>query len=365
MMTDTATQLDSLLASGIVRCRPSPWLHTQPPPPQASFDRIGTMLYAVALGDSLGNTSEGLLPHERTRRYGHITGYLPTRHAGGQERGVPSDDTQLTFRTVQHLLRLGDLCPEQLGDDLSDGAIFGIGRAMTAWLARREAGLPWTTCGVQSSGNGALMRIAPVLLPHLQEPSPRLWADAVLATMVTHNDAAAIACSVAWVHILWSLLTLPEGYRIAPPWWLERFAEAAATIEGATLHRPRQGPLRSYTGPLWAFTVQQAGAAQAMDVPVRNTGAAWGSGAYLLETMPTVLAILMRHSHEPERAMGVAVNDTKDNDTIAALVGSALGALHGSRWIPAAWRTGLLGRLGSDDDGAVLALLQRVRDRWK
>jgi ADP-ribosylglycohydrolase len=51
----------------------------------------------------------------------------------------------------------------------------------------------------------------------------------------------------------------------------------------------------------------------------------------LLETVSTVLHILMRHAGDPEEAIIRAVNDTKDNDTIAAIVGAAVGALHGLR----------------------------------
>ena len=45
----------------------------------------------------------------------------------------------------------------------------------------------------------------------------------------------------------------------------------------------------------------------------------WYSGAYLLETVPSVLYILERHGHDPEEAIVRAVNDTKDNDTVAAI----------------------------------------------
>jgi ADP-ribosyl-[dinitrogen reductase] hydrolase len=71
---------------------------------------------------------------------------------------------------------------------------------------------------------------------------------------------------------------------------------------------------------------------------------AWYSGAYLLETVPTVIYILMRHGHDPEEAIVRAVNDTKDNDTVAAIVGAAVGALHGRSGLPARWIDNLLGR---------------------
>src|SRR3712207_8795851 len=51
-----------------------------------------------------------------------------------------------------------------------------IGAAVRDWkrayLAKTE---PWYRCGSFSAGNGALMRIAPVLLPHLRSGSPALW----------------------------------------------------------------------------------------------------------------------------------------------------------------------------------------------
>jgi len=37
----------------------------------------------------------------------------------------------------------------------------------------------------------------------------------------------------------------------------------------------------------------------------------------------------MCHARDPEEAIVRAVNDTKDNDTIAAIAGAGVGVLHG------------------------------------
>ena len=50
--------------------------------------------------------------------------------------------------------------------------------------------------------------------------------------------------------------------------------------------------------------------------------------AGISELQPT---ILMRHGEDPEEAIVRAVHDTQDNDSIAAIVGAAVGALHGRR----------------------------------
>lgn len=90
----------------------------------------------------------------------------------------------------------------------------------------------------------------------------------------------------------------------------------------------------------------------------------WHSGAYLLETVPTLLYILSRHGHDPKEAILQAVNNTRDNDTCAAIVGAAVGALHGASALPAEWIDGLLGRTTSDDDGQVFRLLAQAGDRY-
>jgi ADP-ribosylglycohydrolase len=90
----------------------------------------------------------------------------------------------------------------------------------------------------------------------------------------------------------------------------------------------------------------------------------WYSGAYLLETVPTVLHILMRHAADPEEAIIRAVNDTKDNDSIAAIVGAAVGALHGCTRLPERWKRGLLGRTQEGDYGWIFELIDGAIRRF-
>jgi ADP-ribosylglycohydrolase len=59
-----------------------------------------------------------------------------------------------------------------------------------------------------------------------------------------------------------------------------------------------------------------------------------------------------------------AVHDTKDNDTVAAIVGAAVGALHGRAGLPARWIDDLLGRTTDCDDGRVFELLEAARVKW-
>ena len=72
----------------------------------------------------------------------------------------------------------------------------------------------------------------------------------------------------------------------------------------------------------------------------------------------------MKHGDNLEEAIVRAVNDTKDNDTVGAIVGAAVGALHGKQNIPNRWTENLLGRTKNDDDGKIFELLQKARQRW-
>lgn len=346
-----------LQRTGLVDLAPSP--HAAPVP----WERVEGMLLGLAIGDALGNTSESMTPAKRYACYGEIRDYLPSDHAGGAAVGLPSDDSQLAFWLLEQLNADGELLPEQVAQRFTRQPIYGIGRTVRAFLGNyKERGLPWYESGTHSAGNGALMRIAPILVPHLRTPSNGLWVDTTLAAMLTHNDASSTASCLAFVAMLWALLG-----RTTPPaaeWWLDAYIAVARDLEGATGYETRRGEYLGYRGPLWRFVAERVSDAHARHLSVVEACEAWQSGAYLIETVPSLIYILMRHGDDPEEAVVRAVNDTHDNDTIAALVGAAVGALHGSSALPARWRRSLLGRLGANDDGALWTLLEETRQRW-
>jgi ADP-ribosylglycohydrolase len=355
-MSSNRQLLEGLAASGGIRVRLGSTFSGMPRELPAGFDfgRIEGMMLGLAIGDALGNTTESCLPSER-RVHGEIRDYVG-------DRGYPSDDSQLAFWTLEQLAADRGFVPERVARRFSQGHIFGIGRTVRQFLAALKGGSPWQQCGQHSAGNGALMRIAPVLIPHLRAPSPELWADAALCAMITHNDSVAIASAVAFVALLWELLAIDAPP--TPEWWLSRFVAVLRDLECGDSNKARSPQLADFQGPLWNLLEQELPRAHDQNLPVLQACSRWYSGAYLLETVPCVLYTLMRHGDKPEEAIVRAVNDTWDNDTVAAIVGAAVGALHGRAGLPHRWVEALSGRTTADDDGRMFELLAAARDLW-
>lgn len=335
----------------------------EPGPSPVEWGRVEGMMLGLAVGDALGNTSESMLPRERRAVYGEIRDYLPSRRASGRRVGLPSDDTQLAFWTLEQMIADRQFDPARVAARFARERIFGIGSSVRQFLLAHKAGdRPWYECGPKSAGNGALMRIAPMVIPHLASGTTELWVDTALSAMITHNDSASIAACVSFVNLLWKLLHVERAPE--PGWWLESYVEVARDLEVDEGYRPRGGAFVGYEGTLWRFAAERIGEAYRRGLSAAEACDSWYSSAYLLETVPSVLYILMRHGQDPEEAIVRAVNDTWDNDTIAAIVGAAMGALYGRERLPGRWTANLLGRTNDRDDGRVFALLEEAHKVW-
>jgi ADP-ribosyl-[dinitrogen reductase] hydrolase len=359
---DNTDLLQSLLSQDNIKLENAPFLKTLPTPllDDWTFERFEGMLLGLAIGDALGYPTESQLPQVRWNHYGEIRNYLPNHFAGERLVGVPSDDTQMAFWTLKSIMSDGGLIPNHIAQEFCMHKIFGIGRTVLDFIrAYKERGISWVKAGQPSAGNGAVMRIAPILLPYLRHPSTSLWADAAIAGMITHNDPASNACCVAFTALLWECLRLRE-IPPDPTWWIDTFTSVSSQLEGNTQYKSRcvRNP---YKGPLWEYVDREVRQAIKKDKTVLEACEEWQSGAYLLETMPCVLYILSQHGHDPEEAIVRAVNDTKDNDTVAAIVGAAVGALHGRSGLPTPWIKDLLGRTCSHDDGRIFLLIEEAK----
>jgi ADP-ribosylglycohydrolase len=56
-----------------------------------------------------------------------------------------------------------------------------------------------------------------------------------------------------------------------------------------------------------------------------------------IEAVPCALWIVCTSHRDPEECLIRGVNMGGDTDTVAAMIGDIVGALHGQQWIPARW----------------------------
>lgn len=360
MISRNTAILESLWAQGAIEVERSPLFEVSPVGP-VDFDRVEEMLLGLAIGNALGESSEGLLPEQRKDRFGEVRDYPPNPRARNRAVGLPMVDSQLAFWTLEQTIADGRLDPASVAARFAKGPMLAMGEALATFHRNFNEGREWFRCGAPSAGNGALMRIAPVIVPHVREPSPGLWADAALCSLITHNDGASMSASLAFVKMLWDLLTMPAAPD--PNWWVETYVATARPLEPGDTYQPFNGIYKEFQGTLAEFVEEKVPTLLAQELPVAEACEAWWSGAFLLETMPSVLYILARHGHDLEEAIARAVNDTWDNDTIGAIVGAAVGALHGRKAIPQRWIDGLSGRTSVDDDGRVSELIDEARKR--
>jgi len=147
-MIDNRGLLTGLVASGAVEIEPAPFLDESPPalPQGFDFDRVEGMLLALAIGDALGNTSEGLFPADRRDCFGEIRDCLPNPRVDGRRVGLPSDDTQLAVWTLEQLIADDGLVPDHLAQRFCRQRIFGIGQTVRSFIAAyslRPGYAPW------------------------------------------------------------------------------------------------------------------------------------------------------------------------------------------------------------------------------
>ncbi|HNY12761.1 MAG TPA: ADP-ribosylglycohydrolase family protein, partial [Candidatus Wallbacteria bacterium] len=318
-----------------------------------NFDKIEGMLLGVAIGDSLGFPTENMQPHERLKAHGEVIDYLPI---GDETRGVPSDETQFTMWTLEQIIKDGYFDAEAAAGSFLNKKILGMSKTIKEFLTNfHKHGKKWHEAGSGSANSCSMMRIAPVILPHLKNNNGNLWIDAALCSMMTNNDSAAIASCMALINLILAAMDMEKAPE--PMFWLDKFIETLKEFETNFFYKPRCAAYRDYQGPLSGYLDKAVREAYNENLTVLEACAKWQSGSYLLETVPCVIYILMKHADSFENALIRAVNDTADNDTIAAIVGSVLGALHGKSAIPKRWLDNLSGRTGVSDDGRIFEII--------
>jgi ADP-ribosylglycohydrolase len=269
------------------------------------------VLLGTALGDALGLPAEGLSARAVARRFGRVDRF---RLLG--RTGFVSDDTEQAALVAQSLARYPD--------DL-DGCVRAFRRSLLGWFAR----LPWgvgratvractrialglSPSGVMSAGNGAAMRAAIVGAFFSDRPRERESFGRALAE-VTHRDPRAVEGALYVAELAAAGARGPRGS--SPAACQEEARRIVADAElGAAIDR--------------AVRLAEAGAG------TLEAAAACGTSGFVVHTLAFATFGLIRFGHDPLMALTEADSAGGDTDSIGAILGGWLGALHGEAGLP-------------------------------
>lgn len=304
-----------------------------PTPSEDLRSRYRGCLIGGAIGDALGRPVEGRPSHKVRARYPRgLRDFEPWPGWQSGPVGTFTDDTQLTIVIAEWLLATGQdvLDAKRLADAIVRWGRTGrgIGQATREALQKYDRGLPWWEAGVPSAGNGAAMRAAPYGLRFAGEPD-RLRYAAALGSAPTHADITAVASAIVQAAAVNQCLVKAPG-ELDPHEFLTSLVASVADLDLPEL------PLRSGR-PARSLVQHIEEVHDYLGRPAEEVYDYFFNGAFVLETTPVVLWCLCSFADDPEQALVTAVMGGRDADTIAAMVGNLVGALHGEHAFPERW----------------------------
>jgi ADP-ribosylglycohydrolase len=318
----------------------------------AHNDRAAGVLLAAAAGDALGVPYEFATPPgpgERAEmRGGGLGGFAP---------GEWSDDTAQAFAILEVAAAGADLRKTDALDAVAArfaewyaGGPGDVGVQTSAVLRRagRHPSAAEMSAAARevheetgrSAGNGSLMRTAPVVLAHLDDPSALVGAAMRVSALTHHDPMAGEACA------LWCLMlrhTVLDGEWPEPGGW-GGFVTVARATSSTTAGRD------------WASTLREA---------VQQEPSAFTQNAWVVGAMQAAWSAII-HTPVPDaepgrhlqNALATAIGIGHDTDTVGAIAGAMLGARWGASAVPEAWVEKLHG--WRDQTGPGLAELASV-----
>ena len=179
-----------------------------------------------------------------------------------------------------------------------------------------------------SFANGGAMRISLLALPY-RNASPEVIRRAVTdAILSSHRHPEAVDFAVLQAMAVQYALSLATAADFDAPTLLKRLASCCHTDEmrqmvtgvAVTLADVPEGP------------TDEHGLVDKLVRTVRRPGSGMGFQIASVHMAPCLLWAACRHHATPRLAVQTAIDLGGDTDTIAAMVGAIMGALHGEVW---------------------------------
>lgn len=291
-------------------------------------------LTGLAIGDALGMPTQSMSLAQIRADHGTITGFVDAgphqRIAAGMPAGTITDDTEQAVMVAELLVEGdGHIDPTRFAEALiawerameAKGSLDLLGPSTKTAVQRILDGVPASEAGSTGTTNGAAMRIAPV---GIAVPFGDLvhLVDAVQdASRVTHDTGLGIAGASAVA------AAVSAGVDGATRTEALDAAVAAATIGAGRGHWVAGADIAARTA--WARSVLPTVPA---DDRIDAVAQLIGTSVASQESVVAALA-LVALDLDPWETLCTAASIGGDTDTIAAMAGAVLGAVHG----PDAW----------------------------
>lgn len=273
------------------------------------LDRLNGVLLGTALGDALGLPAEGMTAARIARHFGRMERF---RLLG--RTGFVSDDTEQAALVAQSLARAPHdpaACADAFRRSLLGWFLrlpWGVGLATVKSCFRSACGL--RPSGVRSAGNGAAMRAAVIGVYFVDDADARLRFGRALAE-VTHLDVRAISGALFVSELAAAVCRSPDS---------------AACFRTA---------LDTVTEPELRAALTRAERLAATGAETADAARELGTSGFVLHTVPFAAFCFLRFGDRLFRTLQEAIGAGGDTDSIAAILGGWLGALHGEKQLPA------------------------------
>lgn len=283
---------------------------------------ISAVIYGLVVGDALG------VPVEFEKRDTYSITDMVGYGTYNQPPGIWSDDTSLTLALMEHLGEKSDLSilmdkfvSYRDGYLTPFGYCFDIGIATNEAIERYLSGISPEVCGgkdERSNGNGALMRISPLVFLLLKNFNLINQVKVIKKyTTLTHGHPRSIVASIIYLFLLKDMLfydSLPEVldsvqikleeiFSQNSEYWEEYENHFKEIFDEEFYHKSRE--------------------------EIKSTG-------YVVDTLKACLWCVGT-TNSFKDAVLKAVNLGEDTDTIAAITGTLAGAKYSFESIPKEW----------------------------
>lgn len=294
------------------------------------LQRAHGTLAGLAIGDALGLPTQMLARRRVAELFPVFTGFEagPEENeiGGGQPAASVTDDTQQALIVARLLIEgQGHVDPLRFVEELlawsqeaEKNGTEQLGPSSRRALELLQHGVPVEKAGRRGDTNGSAMRIMPVGIAFSSEPLDLLLDHVEEVCRPTHFTGLGIGGAAAVATVI------SAGINGAS------FADALVLGKRAA----RLGQQRGYYTAgadlaeriVWALDLtSQLDDASALDALESLVG----TGVTMQETIPAAFVLASRWSDQPWRACLEAAYLGGDSDTIAAIVGSMLGACCG------------------------------------